>query len=320
MGNSALDQKDRRILYELDRNARISYAQIGKKTDLSTEVVHYRVKRLEEKGVIAKYQTAVNYSKLGLIHFKVCLRFAGLALSAEEGLYSKIALLPQAIWIVKCSGEWDCIVSCTVQTLEEMDAVKDRILGIAGPYVNRKSFSILSSLWSFPREYIVGKKERPVQKTGGEKLKLDELDIKILRILSADARKPVIEIAAQTKAAVKTVTGRIKKLQKSGAINSFRLVIDYNKLGIHFYKTFFYLKKPDAARLKLLIAKLNASPNVVHNLKVIGEWDLEPEFEFENEDGFRKATQELMNEFSDVIERISVMDIVKEYKYTFFYK
>ena len=68
---NSIDLKDRKILYELDKNARISYAQIGKKVGLSTEVVHYRVKRLEEKGIITNYQTAINYFELDLIHFKI---------------------------------------------------------------------------------------------------------------------------------------------------------------------------------------------------------------------------------------------------------
>ena len=63
-----IDLKDRKILYELDKNARISYAQLGKKIGLSTEVVYYRVKKLEDMKILTQYQTAANYSKLGLIH------------------------------------------------------------------------------------------------------------------------------------------------------------------------------------------------------------------------------------------------------------
>jgi hypothetical protein len=67
-----------------------------------------------------------------------------------------------------------------------------------------------------------------------------------------------------------------------------------------------------------LLSKLNIDSNVIHNL--IGEWDLEPEFEFENNEGFQKTIQSLMDEFSDVIQRINVINVIKEYKYTFFYK
>ena len=318
--SNIIDLKDRKILYELDKDARISYAQIGKKVGLSTEVVHYRVKRLEERGIITQYQTAVNYTKLGLIHFKICLKYNGISLETEESLYSKLKEISQIVWIAKCRGDWDCILSCNANSLEELDLVKDKIISLSNQYIREKSISISSNIWSFPRNYLINKKAETTFKMGGEVPKIDEIDLKLLRILSKDARKPVVDIVKELKSTVKIVTTRIKKLLKNGVINNFRLVVDYDKLSIHFYKTFIYIKNPDEQRLKQLLSKLNINPNVIHNLKVIGEWDLEPEFEFENKDEFQKTIQSLMNEFSDVIQRISVINILKEYKYTFFYK
>lgn len=315
-----IDLKDCKILYELDKNARISYAQIGKKVGLSTEVVHYRVKKLEEKGIITQYQTAVNYFKLNLIHFKICLKFNGISLETEEEIYNNLKKIPQIIWIAKCQGEWDSLISCTVDNIKEFDQIKDKIIFLANPYIANKSISILSDLWSFPRSYLINKKEIIPFTIGGKQPKIDETDLKILRILSKDARKPVIDIVKEMNSTVKIITTRIKKLLKAGVINNFRTVIDYDKLGIHFYKTFFYLKNPEEKRLKQLLNKLNMNQNVTHNLKVIGDWDLEPEFEFENQEDFQKTIQELMNEFPDTIQKISVINILKEYKYTFFYK
>jgi len=318
--SNLIDLKDRKILYELDKDARISYAQIGKKVGLSTEVVHYRVKKLEERGIITQYQTAVNYTKLGLIHFKICLKYNGIPIETEESLYSKLKEIQQIVWIAKCQGDWDCIISCNANNLEELDLIKDKIISLSNQYIREKSISISSNIWSFPRNYLINKKAETTSKMGGEQPKIDETDLKLLRILSQDARMSVVDIVKELKSTVKIVTTRIKKLLKNGVINNFRLVIDYEKLGLHFYKTFFYIKNPDEQRLKQLLSKLNINPNVIHNLKVIGEWDLEPEFEFENKDEFQKTIQSLMNEFSDVIQRISVINILKEYKYTFFYK
>jgi len=315
-----IDLKDRKILYELDKNARISFAQIGKKVKLSTEVVHYRVKRLEKNGIITQFQTAVNYTKLGLIHFKICLRYNGISLETEENIYKKLKEIPQVIWIAKCQGDWDSIMSCTVKNIKEFAQIKDKVLSIVSPYILEKSFSILSDLWSFPRNYLINKKEETSFRIGGDQPKIDDIDLELLRILSKNARKPVVDIVQELKSTVKIVTTRIKKLLKNGVINNFRLVVDYQKLGIHFYKTFIYIKNPDEDRLKQLLSKLNINSNVIHNLKVIGEWDLEPEFEFEKKEDFQKTIQSLNNEFSDIIQRISVINILKEYKYTFFYK
>lgn len=315
-----IDLKDRKIIYELDKNARISCAQLGKKIGLSTEVVHYRLKKLEEKGIIAKYHTAIDYFKLKLIHFKICLKYNGIPLDAEEGFYEKLKPINQVIWIARCQGEWDCIISCTVNTIWELDLLKDKIIHLASKYINKKSVSILSKHWSYPRSFLIkGKKEKSFD-SKREDIKIDATDLKILRILSKDARKPTVEIAEELNLSLKAISARIKKLIKTKVIRNFRLVIDYDHLGIHFYKTFFYLKDPEEKRVNELLEYLNMHKNVVHNLKVIGDWDLEPEFEFEDPKEFKKTMEDLMNNFSDIIREISIIDIIKEYKYTFFYK
>lgn len=313
-----LDLKDRRILYELDKNARISNAQIAKRVGVSPEVVHYRINKLEG-DIVTKYHTLVNYDKMGLIHFKICIQFNGLPLKEEEEIYSNLKKINQVIWIAKCSGDWDCMVSCTVKNLKEFAEIKDRVVSLCYPYVNHKEVSIISNMWAFPRRFLLGKQEEGF-KMKGEALKLDKIDLSLLRLLAENARKPIIDIARELDITVKVASYRIKKLIRNGAIDHFRIVIDYDTLGLHFYKVFFYLKNPEEKRLRQLIEKMNNNLNLVYNIKVIGKWDLEPEFEFFDKKDFDKLMQELMDEFSDIIQRISRVNILKEYKYTLFYK
>jgi DNA-binding Lrp family transcriptional regulator len=318
-----IDLKDRRILFELDRDARLSCAQLGKRIGVSTEVARYRLKKLEDNGIIASYQTAANYARLGLLHFKICLRFNGIPLKTEEDIYSVLKPVPQIIWIVKCEGDWDCIISCTVETLTQMGKLLERVQSAAHPHLHTRAVSITTKVWWFPRSYLVGSKDRHAKITSGlgeQAAVVDETDIALLKVLAKDARRSAVAIAEETGLGVKAVTTRIKKMLQTGAINNFRLVIDYEKLGIRFYKTLISLKNPEERRLQQLIETINMNPNVVFNLHVIGEWSLEPEFEFENPDEFPKVRQQLLDEFSDIISDIRTVDVLKEYKYTFFHK
>ena len=70
-----IDLKDRKILYELDLNCRQSNAQIGKKVGLSKEVVTYRIKRMEDEGVITRYWTAIDTMKLGYYIYRIYISF-----------------------------------------------------------------------------------------------------------------------------------------------------------------------------------------------------------------------------------------------------
>ncbi|RKE04980.1 Lrp/AsnC family transcriptional regulator [Marinifilum flexuosum] len=59
-----VDQIDKEIIKILEFNSRLSFAEIGRKVNLSTSTVRERVIRLEETGVIEAYTTVINYKKL----------------------------------------------------------------------------------------------------------------------------------------------------------------------------------------------------------------------------------------------------------------
>jgi len=56
----ALDRIDRKILSELQSNARISYVDLGERVGLSTSPCLERVKRLESDGYITGYTAVLN--------------------------------------------------------------------------------------------------------------------------------------------------------------------------------------------------------------------------------------------------------------------
>ena len=59
------DTKDWQILEALQEDARLGYAELGRKVRLSAPAVAERVKRLEEAGVITGYRAQVDPRRLG---------------------------------------------------------------------------------------------------------------------------------------------------------------------------------------------------------------------------------------------------------------
>ena len=60
-----LDQTDLRLLEELQRDARTSLAELGRRVGLSAPAVAERVRRLEQEGVITGYRADVDPRALG---------------------------------------------------------------------------------------------------------------------------------------------------------------------------------------------------------------------------------------------------------------
>lgn len=61
-----LDSTDWDILRELQEDARLSYAEIGRRVGLSSPAVQERIRRLEDATIIKAYRAEVNYEALGL--------------------------------------------------------------------------------------------------------------------------------------------------------------------------------------------------------------------------------------------------------------
>jgi DNA-binding Lrp family transcriptional regulator len=108
---------------------------------------------------------------------------------------------------------------------------------------------------------------------------LDVLDLKIIRALQADARKPVTRLAKEVGANQATVRKRIEKLVKAGIIQHFTVSLDYHKLG-RAIKAFVGLRV-QPARLREIVDHLAKHPDVQVLYRTSGDTDIILEVIFE---------------------------------------
>lgn len=317
-----LDLKDRKLLYELDTNSRQSCSKIGKKIGLSQEVVSYRIKRLEKEDIITQYQIIVNISTLNILQFKICLSFQHLISSKLNEIIENLKKNNAVKWIVSCKGNWDLILSLETDSIENIDLLKDEILTLFEGHINKKAISILVEAQTYNRNYLIDDKSlitksRIIMKKD-KLVQIDDLDLKILKKLAENARKPIIEIASELNQTARIINYRVKQLEKNKIILGYKIAINYEKLGIKFFKTFIYLDNPKTERTKSLIRYLEQNKNIIHHVKVLGNWDLEPEFEVYSESEFNKILQEIKDQYSDIIKNIEIITISKEHKFVYF--
>ncbi|MCX6777676.1 MAG: winged helix-turn-helix transcriptional regulator, partial [Candidatus Micrarchaeota archaeon] len=71
----SLDLRDRRILYELDVDARATLLRIAKRVGLSKDAVKYRIGNLVSSGAAKGFIAVIDTARLGYITFGVFLKF-----------------------------------------------------------------------------------------------------------------------------------------------------------------------------------------------------------------------------------------------------
>ena len=85
-GEAKIDEKDRKILYLLNKNARMRIIDIAEKTNLSAELIIYKLKKLRKEGIFLGSRTVLNVSKLGYYYTALQINMEKLSQSISERL------------------------------------------------------------------------------------------------------------------------------------------------------------------------------------------------------------------------------------------
>jgi Lrp/AsnC family leucine-responsive transcriptional regulator len=117
--NPALDAHDTRILAELQADARLTMAELGRRVHLSQPAVTERVKKLEAAGVISGYRATVNLGKLGY-GIRAIIRVG-------RADYARVVELvqqtPECVNAYNVTGEDSWVLEIAVIDVSHLDAV-----------------------------------------------------------------------------------------------------------------------------------------------------------------------------------------------------
>ncbi|MCF8199794.1 MAG: Lrp/AsnC family transcriptional regulator [Sulfuritalea sp.] len=145
---SALDRMDRRILEVLQREGRITNAELAERVSLSASPCLRRVKALEEAGVIRGYAAQLDPASLGL----GLTAFVTISLEKRGGNVPGNALAAAvAVWqeVLEChalTGEMDYLLRVAVTDLAHYSRfVLDKLLKLDG-VLNIKSSFVLQEV------------------------------------------------------------------------------------------------------------------------------------------------------------------------------
>jgi Lrp/AsnC family leucine-responsive transcriptional regulator len=127
--DAPLDETSRRIMAELQQDARLTLAELGRRVGLSSPAVGERLQRLERSGAIRGYRAEIDPRALGL-SLSIVLR-----IRPSPGQLQNVARLaqetPEVVECQRITGE-DCyFMRAHVRDIEHLEEVIDRfaILG-----------------------------------------------------------------------------------------------------------------------------------------------------------------------------------------------
>ncbi|MDP4143530.1 MAG: Lrp/AsnC family transcriptional regulator [Bacillota bacterium] len=141
-----MDEIDKEILNALMDNGRESHENISKKLNLSRPAVRQRVKRLEEHGIIKRYEVVVDWGKLGqVIHVFIYLKINSAVVKDIINEIKNINV--SSAFLEEChrlAGEWCLMLKVRSTSPQNITQYIDELLKINGVVGTSTTF-ILSS-------------------------------------------------------------------------------------------------------------------------------------------------------------------------------
>lgn len=316
-----IDLKDRKILYELDRDSRQSNKEIARKVGLSEQVVGNRIKRLIDKGVIEYFFVKTNPSVLGYMHVKVYLRFHNLTREREEALVTHLNQQKNIFWIATLRGKYDLEISLHVKTVADFSKRYEELFAAWGDYILERNVIVLEQAFTYTKSHFLPqqKSEAIIYTVGEEKpMQIDETDSALLKLLNREGRKPLIELAQLLQVSADTVRYRLNCLKKQHVITGFGVKIDYRKLGNQYHLIFLKLQNMTLQKYKTLAYLAQTNRNVVIYMKTIGDHDIELEVETTTHQELDDLMKSLRDTFVSEIKQYELLEVIREHRMTYF--
>ncbi len=134
-----LDDVDWAILRELQIDARIPFAELGRRVGLSSPAVTERVRRLEDAGVITGYHAQVDVTRLGRT-ISAIIRIGNPG-ERNMDVANVVRSIPEVLECDRITGKESFVLRVAVSSVERLEDLLDTL----EPYGQTTTSLILSS-------------------------------------------------------------------------------------------------------------------------------------------------------------------------------
>ncbi|MCF7901625.1 Lrp/AsnC family transcriptional regulator [Candidatus Woesearchaeota archaeon] len=307
-----LDAKDKKIVSELLLNSRKPVSQIAKSVALSREVTLYRIKKLE-KSLIKHYFTTINFEALGFKRFICFIQLKGITVEEENKFLEYLTKHKFVTYLGPTIGKWNMVLDVVAKNDEHLKDILSEIKNEAKDYF--ESYIVNGTAMDveiYPTK-LVGIKSRIEKKEKEIKYKMDQIDKKILLILSINSKAEYKDLSKKLKLSANAIKYRIKSMEKANIIEGYTTSLDFKQIG-EFYNI---QLKLSSIYEKKLIAYIRNHENTLFYYKYFGNenWDIDIGFIGKDSKEFRKFLLEFKEVFGSHIkihDMYIITDVVKD--------
>jgi Lrp/AsnC family transcriptional regulator for asnA, asnC and gidA len=122
-----IDKKDKKILIELLKDGRMSFADLARSCKMTRQSIFSRIKSLKRKGVIKNFTVVLDHQKLGLNLKAYILLSAKPSEESREKAIKILSQFPQISQIHRLFGRFDFLIEVLVKDINELSEIIGKI-------------------------------------------------------------------------------------------------------------------------------------------------------------------------------------------------
>jgi len=317
MKKYGLDMLDRKILYELDLNSRITFNGLGKNLKVAKETAAFRVKRLVNNGYIKNFLTTIHISNLNRFYYKLFYKFHRTTLEIDKQIIDFIKNYKSIAYFASLEGRYDVTFLILSKDMRDLYKFLVPFREKFGDYILEQEILTMPTVHRFNFRFFHegGKLLHTQYAEDLSEPKIDKTDYLIIKTLAQNSRINLVELAKLTKTEINVVKYRIKKLKQTNIIGTHVLDLDFEKFNLQQFQIDYSLK--DHSSINKMIEFFSQIPQSTFATVTLGKYDLAVEFVVENIKELRKIMNNIKENFSDDINDHEFF-IMEEHKINWF--
>ncbi len=309
-----LDLLDKKILCKLDLDCRTPASKIAKNLNISKETVNFRIRRLIRNNYIKSFYPIIDTGLINKFFFKIFIKFKELHPERKNEILTYISKINNMAQVLVLEGRYDIQLFYLASQHKELFQLMEKINSFCGKDIKEKESMIVESLHRFNLKLYNDQKEdvQIISKDNDKSYKLDQISLNVLKQITEDAKRPILEIAKNLEISPQLAQYHLRKLIKDRVILSKNIAINYELLNKqHYHIT---IQVNDHKVIPKLIEFFKSTKKSIFATKMIGFYDISSELMVKDNEELRETLDQLNLQFHNEINTVDVLLIFDEFK------
>jgi DNA-binding Lrp family transcriptional regulator len=315
---ATLNERERKLLACIQHQAHCSISDLAARLGYQEHALRYSLAALRQRGVLLRVVPFLDVYRLGLSYFCIYFSLHTDAVKRRGAILKELQERKEVSFIGRYGGDYQYVISICSDSVHDVSQLVWAISAKYGSIFYLKALIVQERYTVFSRKYLAPEiRALPSLQYGDRKnrAEVDELDRKILQLVTKQHLAPQRELAQKLGVPFTTLGKRLQRLQANGVIAGYLHIINERLLGVQEYKLLVSVRAISQPLREELTQYAAAHPSVIRFIECFGEWDFELDIEVFESQQLGTIVESLYERFGGYLNSVRILQAFEHIKF-----